>query len=81
VVTFYLHIKTFTTDKDFLTWAIDYKIDIILPNAKSLLKNMAFIKDMDKINFDISYKPSPDDSDLYIARSLHISSGKFKLIG
>jgi hypothetical protein len=29
---------------------IDYKIDIILPNAKSLLKNMAFIKDMDKIN-------------------------------
>jgi hypothetical protein len=60
---------------------IDYKIDIILPNAKSLLKNMAFIKDMDKINFDISYKPSPDDSDLYIARSLHISSGKFKLIG
>jgi hypothetical protein len=40
---------------------------------------MAFIKDMDKINFDISYKPSPDDSDLYIARSLHISSGKFKV--
>jgi hypothetical protein len=62
-----------------LTWEIDYKIDIILPNAKSLLKNMAFIKDMDKINFDISYKPSPDDSDLYIARSLHISSGKFKV--
>jgi hypothetical protein len=48
---------------------------------KSLFKNMAFIKDMDKINFDISYKPSPDDSDLYIARSLHISSRNLKLIG
>jgi hypothetical protein len=29
--------KTFTTDKDF-DLEIDYKIDIILPNAKSLLK-------------------------------------------
>jgi hypothetical protein len=66
--------------KDFFDLGdVDYKIDLIIPNAKKFVKNMAFIKDMDKINFDITYKPSPDDSDLYIVRSLHISSGKFKV--
>jgi hypothetical protein len=34
---------------------------------------------MDKIGFDVSYKESPDDDSLYLARGLQISSGKFKV--
>ena len=57
----------------------DFSLDIIIPSAKKFVKNLAFIKDMDKIGFDVSYKESPDDDSLYIARGLQISSGKFKV--
>jgi hypothetical protein len=34
---------------------------------------------MDKIAFDVTYKESPDDDSLYLARGLQVSSGKFKV--
>ena len=40
----------------------DFSLDIIIPSAKRFVKYLAFIKDMDKIGFDVSYKESPDDA-------------------
>ena len=57
----------------------DYKIDLIIPNAKKFVKNLQFLKDFDNINFEISYKASPDDDGLYLARSLQVQSGRFKV--
>ena len=57
----------------------DYKLDIIIPNSKKFVKNLAFLKDQDKITLDVTYKESPDDEELYWARSMQISSGKFKV--
>lgn len=57
----------------------DFSLDIIIPSAKRFVKNLAFIKDMDKIGFDVNYKESPDDDSLYLARGIQISSGKFKV--
>ena len=57
----------------------DISLDIIIPSAKRFVKNLAFIKDMDKIGFEVAYKESPDDDSLYLARGLQISSGKFKV--
>ena len=57
----------------------DYTIDMIIPNAKKFVKNLAFIRDMDKIGFDLVYKEDEDDELLYAIRSFQISSGKFKV--
>lgn len=57
----------------------DYTIDMIIPNAKKFVKNLAFIRDMDKIGFDIVYKEDEDNELLYAIRSFQISSGKFKV--
>ena len=57
----------------------DYKLDIIIPNSKKFVKNLAFLKDQDKITLDITYKESPDDENIYWARGMQISSGKFKV--
>lgn len=57
----------------------DYKIDMIIPSAKKFVKNLQFLRDVDKLVFDINYKESPDDEEVYITRSLQISSGKFKV--
>jgi len=57
----------------------DYTIDMIIPNAKKFVKNLAFIRDMDKIAFDLVYKEDEDDELLYAIRSFQISSGKFKV--
>ena len=57
----------------------DYKIDLIIPNAKKFVKNLNFIKDQSSVTLDISYKESPDDDDLFLSRSFQITSGKFKV--
>jgi hypothetical protein len=57
----------------------DYTIDMIIPNAKKFVKNLAFIRDMDKIGFELSYKEDDDNELLYVVRSFQISSGKFKV--
>jgi hypothetical protein len=57
----------------------DFSLDIIIPSAKRFVKNLTFIKDMDKIGFDVNYKESTDDDSLYLVRGLQVSSGKFKV--
>jgi hypothetical protein len=57
----------------------DYKIDLIIPSAKKFVKNLTFIKDQSSVSLDISYKESPDDDELFLARSFQITSGKFKV--
>ena len=57
----------------------DYKIDLIIPSAKKFVKNLTFIKDQSSVSLDISYKESPDDEELFLARSFQITSGKFKV--
>jgi hypothetical protein len=57
----------------------DYTIDMIIPNAKKFVKNLAFIREMDKIGFDITYKEDEDDELLYAVRTFQLSSGKFKV--
>ena len=57
----------------------DYTIDMIIPNAKKFVKNLAFIREMDKIGFDLTYKEDEDDELLYAVRTFQLSSGKFKV--
>ena len=57
----------------------DFSLDIIIPSAKRFVKNLAFIKDMDKIGFDLTYKEDEDDELLYAVRTFQLSSGKFKV--
>lgn len=57
----------------------DYKIDLIIPNSKKFVKNLQFIRDNTNTTFEIQYKESPDDDNLFLARSFQIVSGKFKV--
>jgi hypothetical protein len=57
----------------------DYKLDIVIPNCKKFVKNLSFLSTDNDINFDINFKESPDDEELYLARSFQITSGKFKV--
>lgn len=57
----------------------EYKIDLIIPNSKKFVKNLQFLREIDNVSLDIQYKESPDDENLYLARSLQIVSGKFKV--
>jgi hypothetical protein len=58
---------------------LDYSVDIIIANAKKFVKNLNFIKDSDKITFEISYKESPDDETIMNGRSLQVVGGKLKV--
>jgi len=58
---------------------LEYSIDIIIANAKKFVKNLNFIKDSEKITFEISYKESPDDDTIMNGRSLQIVGGKLKV--
>jgi hypothetical protein len=58
---------------------LEYSIDIIIANAKKFVKNLNFIKDSEKITFEISYKESPDDDTIMYGRSLQIVGGKLKV--
>ncbi len=64
---------------DYLNEELECTIDMIIPNAKKFVKNLSFIREMDKIAFDITYRVSDEDDDLYEVRSLQLSSGKFKV--
>lgn len=57
----------------------EYKIDLIIPNAKKFVKNLQFLREVNNVSLDIQYKESPDDDSLYLARSFQIISGKFKV--
>lgn len=57
----------------------DYKIDLIIPNCKKFVKNLQFLRDNDNVSFEIQYKESPDDDELYLARAFQLVSGKFKV--
>jgi hypothetical protein len=67
--------------RDYLEYGddLEYSIDIIIANAKKFVKNLNFIKDSDKITFEISYKESPDDDTIMNGRSLQIVGGKLKV--
>ena len=39
---------------------------------KKFVKNLAFLKDQDKITLDVTYKESPDDEELYPAAEYEI---------
>jgi hypothetical protein len=66
--------------RDYLEYKddLEYSIDIIIANAKKFVKNLNFIKDSEKISFDITYKESPDDDTIMNGRSLQIIGGKLK---
>ena len=67
--------------RDYLEYGddLEYSIDIIIANAKKFVKNLNFIKDSDKITFEITYKESPDDDTIMNGRSLQIVGGKLKV--
>lgn len=67
--------------KDYLDYGdeLEYSIDIVIANAKKFVKNLNFIKDSDKITFEISYKESPDDETIMNGRSLQVVGGKLKV--
>jgi hypothetical protein len=67
--------------RDYLEYGDDlgYSIDIIIANAKKFVKNLNFIKDSEKITFEITYKESPDDDTIMNGRSLQIVGGKLKV--
>jgi hypothetical protein len=58
---------------------MEFSIDIIIANAKKFVKNLNFIKDSEKITFEISYKESPDDETIMNGRSLQVVGGKLKV--
>ena len=67
--------------RDYLEYddELEYSVDIIIVNSKKFVKNLNFIKDSEKITFEISYKVSPDDDDIVNARSLQVVGGKLKV--
>ena len=67
--------------RDYLEYGddLEYSIDIIIANAKKFVKNLNFIKDSEKITFEITYKESPDDDTIMNGRSLQIVGGKLKV--
>jgi hypothetical protein len=65
---------------DFIDYGdFEYPIDIIIPEAKKFVRNLNFLKDSEKISIEFTYKESPDDDTLMIARSIHLSGNKLKI--
>lgn len=56
-----------------------YGIDIIILNAKKFVKNLAFLKESEKVSIDISHKESQDSDEVMVARAIQISGGKLKV--
>lgn len=67
--------------RDYLDFGddMDFSLDLIIANCKKFVKNLAFIKDSANIGLQISYKESPDDETIMIARSIQIVGGKLKV--
>lgn len=55
------------------------RIDVIIVNAKKFVKNLNFLRDSEKLTIDITHKPSPDDEQLLLARSIQINGGRLKV--
>ena len=53
-------------------------LDIVILQAKKFVKNLQFIKG-DDVAFTITWKPSPDDENIGVARSLKVTGGKLKI--
>lgn len=58
---------------------LDFSINLVIVNSKKFVKNLDFIKDSEKITFEISYKESQDDELIMNARSVQIVGGKLKV--
>lgn len=58
---------------------IDYTLDAIIANAGKFVKNLAFLKESDKVTMEISFKPSADEEDMMNGRSIQIVGGKLKV--
>lgn len=58
---------------------MDNPVDIIILNAKKFVKNLNFLKDSEKVSIDITHKPSQDNEDIMVARSIQIIGGKLKV--
>ncbi len=69
-----IHTKDYIEYDDF-----EHSIDIILPNAKKLVKNLQFLKGSEKINIEFTYKESQDDDTLMSARSMQVTGNKLKI--
>lgn len=77
-----LAFKNYIVDtRDYLEYGddLEYSVDIIIVNAKKFVKNLNFIKESDKITFEITYKESPDDETIMNGRSLQVVGGKLKV--
>lgn len=57
---------------------IDFTLDLIIANANKFSKNLDFLKDEDKIIFDVSYKPT-DEEDVMTTRGFRIKGGSLKV--
>ena len=70
-----------TNTREYLEYGDDLKfsVDIIIANAKKFVKNLNFIKDSEKITFEIAYKESPDDETIMNGRSLQVVGDKLKI--
>ncbi len=58
---------------------MEFSIDVIIANCKKFVKNLNFLKQSEKTTFEITYKPSPDDDSIMVARSIQIVGGKLKV--
>lgn len=67
--------------KEYLDYGdeLEYSFDVIISNAKKFVKNLNFIKESEKVTFELTYKESPDDDTLMNARSLQIVGGRLKV--
>jgi hypothetical protein len=58
---------------------LDSSYDIIIANCKKFSKNLDFLKSSDKITIEITYKESPDDDNMMLARTIQVVGGKLKV--
>lgn len=58
---------------------LEYGIDIVILNAKKFVKNLAFLKDSEKVTIDISHKESQESDEVMVARAIQIAGGKLKV--
>ena len=68
-----------TKDLFILNDDIENTFDIVIIEGKKFVKNLQFLKENDKITFEISYKENPDDDNVMDARTVQISGGKLKI--
>ncbi len=67
--------------KDHFEWEEEegVMLDVVIVSAKKFVKNLAFLKDSEKLSLDLTHKPSPDDDTILVARSIQINGGRLKV--